>query len=474
MPLRCHLMGPDRTEHEKHSTRVHPKLLPNRAGVRVTSVECASKGFFFRGFQFVILGGPFSSSAMASFPDTLRHSSTRSRGAVGGSLIAGRVKMDTSRAKGLSVDGPEILVERSRAAPRPRTAVDPLTRSSPGTRSSKNDSKLSVVSGDRSRSMQENPPELRIFGGEDTDYLTKPVVRLLFKSSASNPNKSGFVCTGTIISDAHILTAAHCLEKQGAQEVKIYPRGVAESRFIKVTGHVHPSYNDKFQVSGSIMYPDWDLAILEVANPKADFKYAAAKSNRMSILVSQHSKSTKLLIRGTGSRRVSGDPDLSEPGVVQSPPLDYPLSIHTLSNNRITGVASIDLEVCKGDSGGPAINVHHFGLPLQVGVFSGFDGPPKPKKSESKSKTKETPEKQVAPRDRYCPLPGAKMYWSTVGSKRGWIESVLKKKKGSGFTCAERSMETENGEARFISCWEVPALAPGPKGPKEAMDALSR
>lgn len=77
---------------------------------------------------------------------------------------------------------------------------------------------------------QKSAPNLGILSGKPTQYLTAPIVRIVFESPDI---PEGYYCTGTILSNRHILTAAHCLAKPGNQEPKKSSCTAAETKRVK-------------------------------------------------------------------------------------------------------------------------------------------------------------------------------------------------------------------------------------------------
>lgn len=216
-------------------------------------------------------------------------------------------------------------------------------------------------------------PSTSILQGEETNYLVKSVVRIQFaKSGRKLGDNTWYSCSGSILSDTHILTAAHCLPHGGNQDVSVYTFGESKPKRLRVNAIAHPDYNGSYQLIDETLSPDDDLAILEISSPKTDFPYAQHKSNRMRILSSQFNNTKKLLVRGTGTRVRSHGPNVASNGTVERPANDIPISISGSTQKQWWSVASDKVSVCKGDSGGPAIDIDHHGLPIQAGVHSGF------------------------------------------------------------------------------------------------------
>ena len=57
------------------------------------------------------------------------------------------------------------------------------------------------------------PISIKIFGGQDVDDHAYPWLAALGYGQVKLNSKPKYLCGGTIISDRHILTAAHCLSQ---------------------------------------------------------------------------------------------------------------------------------------------------------------------------------------------------------------------------------------------------------------------
>lgn len=153
----------------------------------------------------------------------------------------------------------------------------------------------------------------------------------------------------------------------------------------------------------------------------------------MRILLTRHPRKSSLLVRGTGSRFPLKNDILPSHGFIDSPPNDAVLNLSRTNSNWLEANASSKVSVCRGDSGGPAISIELEGLPILVGVFSGFVG-----------------------QDLfYCPAPRKKMFWARLYGKRRWIESVMKKDFGPAFKCGSSVYIPDSEEKiSYLYCWK--------------------
>jgi secreted trypsin-like serine protease len=102
---------------------------------------------------------------------------------------------------------------------------------------------------------------LRIMGGEDADIREFP-----FVASLRRIDQKRYFCSGVIISEKHILTAAHCVSYIHKSKYKVFLGSDNITNFETINYNVkyvriHPNFMDKF-------YNHWvlfnDIAVLTV------------------------------------------------------------------------------------------------------------------------------------------------------------------------------------------------------------------
>jgi len=181
----------------------------------------------------------------------------------------------------------------------------------------------------------------KIFNGtECADSAGSPVVPIVIQS-ASAPN-SALLCSGTVLSPAHVLTAAHCLP---SDTVSVWVWG-ADRRFVAASGHVrHPLYD--FALTGF----RYDAAVLTLSAP-------LSSNASMALLVNEPAASGQtVFIAGWGQTDSAGT-------------LAFAFGQNTLVNlgDLVIGNATLSIvdadfvgftfngthsNTCPGDSGGP-------------------------------------------------------------------------------------------------------------------------
>jgi len=67
--------------------------------------------------------------------------------------------------------------------------------------------------------VRKNNGQKRIIGGEDAQTNEFPWMAALFNKS--NVNVNGFFCGGSLISNHHVLTAAHCVHDSRAKDLVV-------------------------------------------------------------------------------------------------------------------------------------------------------------------------------------------------------------------------------------------------------------
>lgn len=160
----------------------------------------------------------------------------------------------------------------------------------------------------------------KIYNGGECTSDSLPVVQLEINGS--------MLCTGTIISNDHVLTAAHCL--MGAQSVLArHDRGVQSA----TSARVNPLYRADPMA--------FDVGVLEFPNIATNFGVSPARifvSRRLSV----------------GDRiRVVGYGDDGTPTLANGNPRGTELIVRDVVNGKVATVfADANSGTCYGDSGG--------------------------------------------------------------------------------------------------------------------------
>jgi V8-like Glu-specific endopeptidase len=159
------------------------------------------------------------------------------------------------------------------------------------------------------------------------------------------------VCTGTLVAPRFVLTAAHCVVRSAASEVRVGADVDAPARVVPILGaRVHPDY-DPFERTN-------DVAIVALAEPVDDVVPATPMRAPNDALVA----GAPLRLVGFGATSGGGRPGSKHQGATV-----------------IQRVSSLDFvfqgrpsQTCAGDSGGPAFVVVE-GREVLAGVTSGGD-----------------------------------------------------------------------------------------------------
>lgn len=249
--------------------------------------------------------------------------------------------------------------------------------------------------------------EPRIWDGRDATTYNTPVVTVQFVSLASPGIR--YRCTGFIVSARHVLTSAHCAPGAGTRSIEWETIAGNSNAVFDVNVYVHPSFVGGVQTTP--LSPAYDLALLEIPQ-RTETEIMASSANRFRIHTGDTVVGQSLRLRGTGN---TGDSpgQIKSPGVAQRPYQDQNAEISYHSGGAFRAPAETYVRACRGDSGGPAVEIGNYTQPVVWGVFSGYAGPD----------------------TGFCPATGATMYWAKTSLARAWIEQKMQVLFGAGFHC---------------------------------------
>ncbi|MET0340446.1 MAG: trypsin-like serine protease [Polyangiales bacterium] len=217
------------------------------------------------------------------------------------------------------------------------------------------------------------------------------------------------VCTATFITERHLLTAAHCYEKSGPQQV-----------FVRAPGWGNGGWQafDRANVTAASGPPDYrtDIAVVDLgaapewATPARRFRIFAGKPTP-----------TDLHIYGYGGVRES---TAEINGTLRTAPGGATVRISDAGNGYLVSTAA-GAAVCSGDSGGPAIRqgsqpvVWGINRSFSSSIFRSLLGQP------------------------VCPTRGASMQFTNVSTQLPFVERAL------GKACARVQVDGQPA----AQCW---------------------
>ena len=231
---------------------------------------------------------------------------------------------------------------------------------------------LLFLSGAALSSAHGSAPMPYIYGGEDAQPGDWPWVALITSvdpaDSGSGPTVSAFSCSGVLIDDDHVLTAAHCFfneDNEQVTEVHIAynrvtrPGSLSTYNTTAQTIYIHEQYNE-FSRSDFRN----DIAIVRLADPAnlASYPQLAGHDDidTLEALVGDARRNSTTAL-GWGD---TGDTQGITPGTLQQVMLDYVRSsdcrqdwgtVFTFDMMICADGTNPARDTCGGDSGGPLL-----------------------------------------------------------------------------------------------------------------------
>lgn len=218
--------------------------------------------------------------------------------------------------------------------------------------------------------MEKSDKEDRIVGGEEASITNYPyqVFMIMYRGNST------YQCGGSIISELHILTAAHCIDRIDYIDVRVGSSAPFEGGTVYRSGQLisHPNYDRRtFENDIAIVWLTQYMSLDGINATKiriARRRYYPANNTEMDI-------------SGWGADREGGATPTATLRAtrinVQSITLCQSLFGETLVTNRsfCAGPLEGGKDTCQGDSGGPGRQVSNG---IQIGIVSNGFGCARP------------------------------------------------------------------------------------------------
>jgi len=170
-----------------------------------------------------------------------------------------------------------------------------------------------------------------------TGWAARPIVMIV--------DGRGDLCSGTALTRELVLTAAHCVERTQAYEVRVYRSG--ETIAVGAVAR-HPRFNiSAYRASRATA----DLALLKLTRPLPSIVVPAALAAARRVKPGE-----TLTIAGFGTTADRGGLGLGTPRVAKLTVTGQPGSLQIRLVDPATRNARPGLGACTGDSGGPAFD----------------------------------------------------------------------------------------------------------------------
>ena len=209
-------------------------------------------------------------------------------------------------------------------------------------------------------------PQTRIVGGETAPKGAAPwMVGLQNTNGGHRP-----FCGASLIAPTWVLTAAHCLEGESANNLETivggYKLSSKDGEIIKAKRIIiHPNYDSDAT--------DNDIALVELTRASSAPVVKAANNNNMA----QIPAGSNLVVRGWGTTQDGGSDQPDTLRQVSVPLIDRSnceAQVNGLTANMIcAGFPQGGKDSCQGDSGGPLTAIQN-GTPVQIGIVSFGNG----------------------------------------------------------------------------------------------------
>ncbi|KFB42148.1 hypothetical protein ZHAS_00009812 [Anopheles sinensis] len=196
-----------------------------------------------------------------------------------------------------------------------------------------------------------------IVGGEAANYGEFPHQAMLGFPQEDDPQKVEFLCGGTLISERHVLTAAHCFAEKNATVVRL---GEYDTK-------LHTDHEVEIPIDGIRKHPHHrnsasyhDIALIRLKTPVKLSKHIRPAC----LWDSEHRNTTTVIATGFGLEDFTGKPStvLRKVQLVEYPVEDCAEKFKFLRRFRhgindgqmcVGSIGDNITDTCSGDSGGP-------------------------------------------------------------------------------------------------------------------------